>query len=531
MNLIDYSSSSLSIVAPLIALILAMLTRRVILSLGIGIIVGAVLLNDFNMLASSQYVVDRFFSSVVKDGQLNDWNMSVIVFLILLGMMTAILTLSGGTRAFAQWATTKIKTPRGAKLLSFFLGIFIFIDDYFNSLAVGTISRPVTDKYKVSRAKLAYILDSTAAPTCVLMPVSSWGAYIMTVIIGILTAHGITQYSALEAYIQLLPMNFYAIFALVMVFVVIWFDLDIGAMKKQQELAYAAKPAEKKDQDNLLNEELGIIESAQGKVSYLVVPILLLTMATVCALFYTGAQALEAQGLPVTVFAALENTNVGYSLVVGGLLGLMAALGTLFLQPMRFKSVVTTLLIGARSMISPIVILFFAWAIGSVIGDTKTGIYLSSLIEGNISPVWLPALLFLLSGLMAFATGTSWGTFGIMLPIAGDMSMAADPSMLFQLLGAVLAGAVFGDHCSPISDTTILSSAGARCDHIVHVSTQLPYAMAVASVSLIGFIVIGLTGSLALSLSVASLAFLLVVLALKWVSKKNTNAYRSSLTY
>ncbi len=226
--MIDYSHSLTSIIPPLVALGLAILTRRVLLSLGTGVVLGALFLNDFSFANTGSYLATSIKGLFISDGGINTWNMSIVLFLILLGMTTALLTLSGGTRAFAEWAQTKIKTKRGAKLLAAFLGVFIFVDDYFNSLAVGSIARPVTDRFQVSRSKLAYILDSTAAPMCVLMPASSWGAYIITLIGGILVTHGVTEYTPLSAFMTLAPMNFYAIFALAMVFVVSWFQWDIG---------------------------------------------------------------------------------------------------------------------------------------------------------------------------------------------------------------------------------------------------------------------------------------------------------------
>ncbi|WP_255091654.1 Na+/H+ antiporter NhaC family protein [Vibrio aestuarianus] len=512
MNLIDFASSPLSLLPPLVALSLAVITRRVLVSLGVGILLGALLLTNYSVVDGSSYVVTKVASVFVEDGGLNTWNMSIVGFLLLLGMMTALLTLSGGTRAFAEWAQVRVKSKRGSKLLAAFLGVFIFVDDYFNSLAVGSISRPVTDRFYVSRAKLAYILDSTAAPMCVVMPASSWGAYIMTIIGGILVSHGITEYSALGAYIRLVPMNFYAIFALLMVFAVVWFQLDVGQMRKHEMEASQGRGFDDDNdsqQAHDLNEELDIKESEHGKVSDLILPIVLLIIATISAMLYTGGQSLAADGKAFDLFGAFENTDVGTSLIYGGLVGLAMALFTVFKQQLPMIDVVKTLWIGAKSMFGAILILVFAWTIGSVIGDMKTGAYMSSLVQGNINPHWLPVILFLLSGLMAFSTGTSWGTFGIMLPIAGDMAGATDIALMLPMLSAVLAGSVFGDHCSPISDTTILSSTGARCNHIDHVSTQLPYALATALVSCVGFVVLGMTASVLISFSAASVAFVL----------------------
>ncbi|WP_238596638.1 Na+/H+ antiporter NhaC family protein [Psychromonas sp. psych-6C06] len=519
--LIDFAASPLSILPAIIALSLAIITRRVLISLGVGIVLGALLLTNFSLVTALSYVATTVKGVVIEDGGINTWNMSIVGFLLLLGMMTALLTLSGGTRAFADWALDHIKDKRGASFLAAFLGVFIFIDDYFNSLAVGSISRPVTDRFNVSRAKLAYILDSTAAPMCILMPVSSWGAYIMTIIGGILVSHGMTEYSPLGAYVALIPMNFYALFTLLMVFAVIYFKLDIGLMKTHEAEAEkrGSKHAADKDAINL-HDELGITESEQGKVSDLIYPIVALIAATLFFMLYSGQQALAKSELPFSVLGAFENTDVGSSLVYGGVVGLLVTLTTTFKQKLPLKEIGFALWVGAKSMFGAIIILFFAWSIGTVIGDMKTGTYLSSLVQGSIGLHWLPVILFVLSGLMAFSTGTSWGTFGIMLPIAGDMAGATDLALMLPMLSAVLAGSVFGDHCSPISDTTILSSTGARCKHIDHVATQLPYALSMAAVSIVGFVVIGFTSSLMTALLASSLAFALVIVVMKALSKR-----------
>ena len=519
MSLIDFSASMLSILPAAVALGLAIITRRVLISLGIGIILGALLLVDYSIVEAGKYIFSTVKSVVVEDGGLNTWNMSIVAFLLLLGMMTAVLTLSGGTRAFADWALDHIKDKRGASLLAAFLGVFIFIDDYFNSLAVGSISRPVTDRFNVSRAKLAYILDSTAAPMCILMPVSSWGAYIMTIIGGILVSHGMTEYSPLGAYIALIPMNFYALFTLLMVFAVILFKLDIGTMKQHEQAAEDNISVDDANQVNL-QDELGIQEHQRGKVGDLVYPIISLILATLFFMVYTGNSALEEAGNAFSVLGAFENTDVGASLVYGGLVGLAFALFTVLKQKQPLDNIRFALWVGAKSMFGAIIILFFAWSIGSVIGDMNTGTYLSTLVQGNIGLHWLPVILFVLSGAMAFSTGTSWGTFGIMLPIAGDMAGATDLVMMLPMLSAVLAGSVFGDHCSPISDTTILSSTGARCKHIDHVATQLPYALSMALVSIVGFVVIGFTGSTIISLAAASLTFIAVIAGMKMMSTR-----------
>ncbi|MDD1792909.1 Na+/H+ antiporter NhaC family protein [Enterovibrio makurazakiensis] len=521
MNLVDFSASSLSVLPAILALGLAIVTRRVLLSLGLGILSGAVLLNDFSISGTASYLFGLIKGLFIADGSINSWNMSIVAFLVLLGSITALITLSGGTRAFAEWAQTRVKSKRGAKLLAAFLGVFIFVDDYFNSLAVGAISRPVTDRFHVSRAKLAYILDSTAAPMCVIMPASSWGAYIITIVGGILVSHGVTEYSPLSAFAHMIPMNFYAIFALLMVFAVAWFQMDVGPMRRfEYQASTGSRLGDDENSDTSLDDELGIKESDKGRVTDLIVPIIVLIVATMSWMVYSGAQVLAADGKAFSILGAFENTDVGMSLLYGSAMGLFVALVTVFKQGIPVSDVAQTVWVGSKSMFGAILILLFAWTIGSVIGDMATGKFLSTLIQGNLSPQLLPVILFLLSAAMAFSTGTSWGTFGIMLPIAGDLSAATDIALMLPMLSAVLAGAVFGDHCSPISDTTILSSTGARCGHIDHVSTQLPYALAIALVAGLSYLVLGYTDSLSISLLAGMCAFVLVCVLFGWLSRR-----------
>ncbi|MDN3651407.1 Na+/H+ antiporter NhaC family protein [Thalassotalea ponticola] len=516
MNLIDFSSSFISLLPAIIALSLAILTRKVLLSLGVGIVLGGLLLNSMQLTNTASYLITAISGVFIEDGGLNSWNMSIIAFLILLGMITALLSISGASMAFAHWAMTRIKNRRGATLLTALLGVFIFIDDYFNSLAVGTVSRPITDRYQVSRAKLAYLLDSTAAPMCVLMPISSWGAYIMALMSGILVTHGITQYTPLAAYVAIIPMNFYAVFALLMVFAVVYFDLNLGLMAKHEHQAREGNDLGKLADD--LIEEAKADDVTGASALDLIVPISVLIIATIGFMLFTGAQALALADKPFSVFAAVENTNVGLSLVYGALIGLLVTLFIVAKRGIGAINIAGAMYTGAKSMVGAILILLFAWTIGTVIGDMKTGNFLSTLAQGNIDSVWFPVLLFILSGFMAFATGTSWGTFGIMLPIAGDMAGASALHLMLPMLSAVLAGSVFGDHCSPISDTTILSSTGARCNHIDHVTTQLPYATSIAAVSAIGFIVIGFTGSTLLAFAITSLFFIGLITLFKMIS-------------
>lgn len=514
MTLISYADSALSLLPPIVAIVLAVLTRKVLLSLGLGILVGALLLNNFAPLASAEFLAHRVTNLVWSDGALNSWNLYILGFLVLLGMITALITVSGAARAFADWARQRIRCKRDAKLLTMFLGCVVFIDDYFNSLVVGSISRPLTDRYYISRAKLAYLLDSTAAPVCVISPVSSWGAYIIALIGGILATHGMSEAGHLSVFIQMIPMNFYAIFALLLLLCVAFMGLDVGPMKAHEQNAMRG---------NLYDEAKGtppgasadLPEADSGRIAGLFVPIGTLVFATLFFMIQSGASALAQANQEFSLIGAFEKTDVGGSLFFGALVGLGVTLVQAMMQKVESKLIITALTQGARSMVPAIYILLFAWTIAGIIGELETGKFMASLASGNIPFALLPAVMFILAGLTAFATGTSWGTFGIMLPIAADMAMGSHTAMMLPMLAAVLAGAVFGDHCSPISDTTILSSTGASCHHIDHVVTQLPYALIVAAISLVGYTVMGFTESVWAGFGTTSVLFVLAVIGLK----------------
>ena len=515
MDLLNYSDSALSLLTPAIAIALAVLTRKVILSLGVGIIIGSLLLTGFNPLDALSYMAQGFVS-VFWDHGFNRGSVFILLFLLLLGVITSLISLSGGARAFGDWARQRVKSRQGSQLLAVLLGVLIFIDDYFNSLAVGNISRPLTDQHRVSRAKLAYLIDSTAAPVCVLTPVSSWGAYIIALIGSIMAAHGVTDITAIGAFLEMIPMNLYAVFGLGLVLATAWLDLNVGSMRSHEDRAMAGELYDLSKGMPPGAAQLGNHE--RGRVSDLVIPIVILVLATLAALIWTGAGALAEQGKAFSVLGAFENTNVADSLVYGALVGLaltvLRMLNHNLSGDLWYKAIVE----GVSSMLPAIYILIFAWVLTGVISHLETGKFLASLVIGSFSPSYLPMVLFAVSGVMAFATGTSWGTFGIMLPIAGDMAAAVDIAMLMPMLASVLAGAVFGDHCSPISDTTILSSTGASCHHMDHVTTQLPYALAIALVSLCGYLVMGLTESAATGFAAAFVAFVVVVLVFRKLS-------------
>ncbi|MDP0561958.1 MAG: Na+/H+ antiporter NhaC family protein [Candidatus Endonucleobacter sp. (ex Gigantidas childressi)] len=516
MELLDYSHSAFSLATPATAILLAIITRKVLLSLGIGIIVGSLLLTGYNPLNSITYIIRIFVEVFWKDG-LNENNFFILLFLLLLGVITSLISLSGGARAFGEWARHRVKSRQGAQLIIVALGLLIFIDDYFNSLAVGSIGRPLTDRYRISRAKLAYLIDSTAAPVCVIAPLSSWGAYIIALIGPIMITHGVYDVSAMEAFLTMIPMNFYAVFALAMVAATAFLDLNVGAMRAHEERAYYGElydPAK-----GVPPGAIQLNDNRDGQVSDLAAPLIILVFATLGSLIWTGAMELDINGTPFSLLGAFAHTDVPRSLVYGATIGLVLSVWRMIGRNIKTGLWYQAILEGVKSMLPAIYVLIFAWVLTEVINNVETGKYLASLIKDTISTSYLPMILFVVSGAMSFATGTSWGAFGIMLPIAGDMAAVTDITMLIPMLSAVLAGAVFGDHCSPISDTTILSSTGASCHHIDHVITQLPYAFAIAGVSIFGYFIMGLTDSTAGGLIAALIAFFVVVVVFRKLSK------------
>lgn len=510
-----------SLLPPLLAIIMVVVTRRVLLSLGIGIIASALLLAEFSVGKTVSIVWSAFSANIytVTEGvfEWSMWNVYIICFLLILGMITAFINISGGSRAFGEWAVTRVKSRTSAQVMTALLGILIFIDDYFNALAVGQVSRPITDRHRISRVKLAYIIDSTSAPVCVVAPVSSWGAYIIGLIGTILTAHQVEDLTAFSAFVQMMPMNYYVWVALGMVFVVALLNADFGPMKKHEDHAIQTGEVvfHGRDIPGEMKEDLPV--SDRGTVGGLVWPIAALIIGTVAAMLYTGTQAASAGADLLAIF---ENTDVAKSLFWGGLVGFAVAILVFARQASAFpeggRSVFGKgVLEGLKAMLPAVYILLFAWTIVTLIGELGTGTYLAGLVEqSNMNIGFLPVILFAVAGIMAFSTGTSWGAFGILLPIAGEIAAATDMSLLLPAMAAVLAGSVFGDHCSPISDTTILSSTGAGSNHIDHVMTQIPYALLSAVIAMIGYLVLGFTGStfagLIVSLALLSMAALVL---------------------
>jgi Na+/H+ antiporter NhaC len=498
----------LSVIPPLIAISLALITKEVIFSLLLGIMSGTFIYSvasGLGVLGTFHVTIDLMITKVGD-------NASMIIFLAMLGGLVALITRAGGSRAYGIWAAGRLRTRRSASLAAGFLGVLIFIDDYFNCLTVGTVMKPVTDRHKIAREKLAYIIDATAAPVCIIAPISSWAA---SVISYYPTQQGV---SGMQAFVGSIPMNLYAVLTL---FMTMWMCVrkngDFGPMADAQRRAESDKAQEDKSAQD--NELTGIKVSDKGKVIDLIIPVAFLVLFSVLAmLFYGGFWGDEGKSL----FAAFGDTNAGAALSLGGFAALFTAF-FLFVprRLMTFSEFFAAIATGIKSMVQAMVILALAWTISGVCRDLlSTGSYVAGLVEQSRLPIVLiPVIMFIIAAALSFATGTSWGTFGILIPITISVCDIVAPWLSITSLSAVLSGSVFGDHCSPISDTTILSSTGAGCPHIAHVATQIPYALTVATICCIGYIIAGITAPLGYGVSVAitlciSLTLLITLLLL-----------------
>ncbi|AXI08372.1 sodium:proton antiporter [Oceanobacillus zhaokaii] len=501
-----------SLVPPLLTIVMVLLTKRVLISLGVGIIAAALFVDSFNIPGALKLIWDAFSGVFYADGAVNTWNVYILLFVLMLGIITAFMSMMGGTKAFAEWMIRRVKTRSGAQIMTLILGIIVFVDDYFNSLAVGQIAKPVTDKHRVSRAKLAYIVDSTAAPVCVVAPISSWGAYIVGIIGTIFVTQNITEYTALGAFIQMIPMNFYVWAALGMVVIIALSRADFGPMKIHEEHAMKTGEVSRAEMKETKGGVNTLPASDSGRISDLLIPIATLFVATISAIYFSGLSLVEGKRTMMNIFGSAD---VSVALLWGGIIGIVVTF-LLFIRHYQGKNLsakhfILGIIKGTKSMLPGFTILIFAWVIATLIDLLGTGTYLAGLVQSsNLSLMILPLIVFIIAGFIAFATGTSWGSFGILLPIAGEIAVATDVTLLLPMMAAVLAGAVFGDHCSPISDTTILSSTGSSCNHIDHVTTQLPYAFVAAGIAGIGYLTLGITGSVWLGLVTVVLALIIL---------------------
>ncbi len=495
-------ATALSLLPPVIAIVLALITKEVYSSLFIGILAGALLAADFNPLGTMDVMLNDGFISAVSGSA------GIFIFLVLLGVLVALINKTGASRAFGEWAKTHIKTRVGAQLATFAFGVLIFIDDYFNCLTVGSVMQPVTDANKISRAKLSYIIDATAAPICMIAPISSWAAAVASYAEG-------TGYSGLTLFVRAIPYNFYSLLTLVFIVMLAVMKFDYGPMAIHEKNAM-----EKGDLFTSGTEHAAveINENKKGKVMDLVVPIVVLIAISVFALVYVGG-ILDGSDF-ITAFG---DTDATVGLPWGGIITLLVTV--IFLLCRRvitFKDAMDCIPEGFKAMVPAILILTMAGTLKNMTSNLGSSEFVESFMA-NASALenFLPAVIFLVAGFIAFSTGTSWGTFGILIPIVTSI-FSASSELMYIGMSACLAGAVWGDHCSPISDTTIMSSAGARCDHINHVSTQLPYAITVAAVSFVSFIIAAFIQNWVISLliGIALMIGTMFVIKMKVAGKK-----------
>ncbi|MCI8422706.1 MAG: Na+/H+ antiporter NhaC family protein [Lawsonibacter sp.] len=469
----NFYNTGMALLPPIIAIALALLTKEVYSSLFIGILVGGLLYSNFDFEGTINHVFSGGIVASLSDG----YNVGILIFLVILGVMVCLMNKAGGSAAFGRWAQKNIKSRAGAQLASVVLGCLIFIDDYFNCLTVGSVMRPITDKHKVSRVKLAYLIDATAAPICIIAPISSWAAAV---------AAFAEDGQGLTLFIRAIPYNFYALLTIVMMVGMVLLHVEFGPMAR-----YEKNAIEKGDLFSgpnpyaMLDEE---VEETRGTVLDLVLPIAVLVIACVIGMIYSGGFFAGADFV-----TAFSDSDASLGLMLGSAFGLLFAFLYYFIRrAMTFKEMMGCIPEGFKAMVPAILILTFAWTLKGMTDSLGAKYFVRDFVYANAQSMqmFLPVIVFVIGCGLAFATGTSWGTFGILIPIVQNV-FSMDNPLAIICISACMAGAVCGDHCSPISDTTIMASAGAQCDHVNHVSTQLPYAIACAVISGITYIVAG----------------------------------------
>ena len=465
-----------ALIPPIIAIVLALITKEVYSSLFIGIIAGGLLYSGFSFEGTVNHVFcDGIISSVA-----DSYNVGILVFLVILGILVSLMNRAGGSKAFGDWASKHIKTRVGAQLATILLGVLIFIDDYFNCLTVGSVMRPVTDKHKISRAKLAYLIDATAAPICIIAPISSWAAAVAGFVPG--------QENGIALFVSTIPYNFYALLTIVMMIALAISGRDFGPMALHEKNAI-----EKNDlfttPDRPYADSADEKVSTKGKVIDLVIPVVALVVCCVIGMIYTGGYFSGE-----SFINSFANSDASVGLVFGSFFGLVITLLLYIVRDvLSFKECMECIPEGFKSMVAPILILTFAWSLKAMTDSLGAKTYVAAFVENSLTGYisLLPALVFIVAVFLSFSTGTSWGTFGILIPIVVSVFDGKDYTMMIISMSACMAGAVCGDHCSPISDTTIMSSAGAQSNHLNHVSTQFPYAITCAFVSFICYAIAG----------------------------------------
>ncbi len=491
-----------ALLPPLVAIVLALITKEVYSSLFVGIVVGALIYSGFKFEGTVTQIFEGGIIKVLADS----YNVGILIFLVILGSVVCMMNKAGGSAAFGRWASKKIHTRVGAELAAIILGILIFIDDYFNCLTVGSVMRPVTDRHHVSRAKFAYLIDATAAPVCIIAPISSWAAAVSGFVEG---------QDGLAIFVRTIPYNFYAILTIVMMVGMVLMKTEFGAMRTHEINALngdlyttSARPYENATDDETPNP--------RGKVIDLVIPIVVLVICCVISMIYTGGFFSGTDFV-----TAFSQSDASTGLAMGSAFGLVfAIIFYMIRRVVNFRDCMGCIPEGFKAMVPAIMILTFAWTLKAMTDSLGAAVFVEEAmrsVAGGIEVI-LPAIIFLVGCGLAFATGTSWGTFGILIPIVVAVFEKSSPEMMIISMSACMAGAVCGDHCSPISDTTIMASAGAQCDHVTHVSTQLPYAILAAAVSFVTYIVAGFVKTAWIALPVGIVLILIVLFVIKMMN-------------
>ena len=491
-----------ALLPPLVAIVLALITKEVYSSLFVGIVVGALIYSGFKFEGTVTQIFEGGIIKVLSDS----YNVGILIFLVILGSVVCMMNKAGGSAAFGRWASKKIHTRVGAELAAIILGILIFIDDYFNCLTVGSVMRPVTDRHHVSRAKFAYLIDATAAPVCIIAPISSWAAAVSGFVEG---------QDGLAIFVRTIPYNFYAILTIVMMVGMVLMKTEFGAMRTHEINALngdlyttSARPYENATDDETPNP--------RGKVIDLVIPIVMLVICCVISMIYTGGFFSGTDFV-----TAFSQSDASTGLAMGSAFGLVfAIIFYMIRRVVNFRDCMGCIPEGFKAMVPAIMILTFAWTLKAMTDSRGAAVFVEEAmrsVAGGIEVI-LPAIIFLVGCGLAFATGTSWGTFGILIPIVVAVFEKSSPEMMIISMSACMAGAVCGDHCSPISDTTIMASAGAQCDHVTHVSTQLPYAILAAAVSFVTYIVAGFVKTAWIALPVGIVLMLIVLFVIKMMN-------------
>ncbi len=493
-----------ALIPPIIAIALALITKEVYSSLFVGILTGALLYSGYNFEATMNHIFTDGIIAVLSDS----YNVGILVFLVILGIIVQLMNKTGGSAAFGTWASEKIKSREGAELATIALGCLIFIDDYFNCLTVGSVMRPVTDKHKVSRAKLAYLIDATAAPICIIAPISSWAAAVSGFVEG---------ENGISLFVKTIPYNYYALFTIFMMILLVLMRIDYGPMYRHEYNAIHNEDLYTTEDRPYANAEVTEV-NPNGRVVDMFFPIITLVIGCVIGMIYTGGFFSGE-----TFVNAFANSDASVGLVLGSFCALVLTIAFYMIRrALSFKEIMDCVPEGFKQMVPAILILIFAWSLKAMTDSLGAKEFVAGIVESSAAGFvnFLPFIIFLIAVGLSFATGTSWGTFGILIPIVVACFQNTDYQMMIIAMSACMAGSVAGDHCSPISDTTIMSSAGAQCNHLNHVSTQLPYALTCAGISAVTYIIAGLTKNMWLSLLIGLIIEIVLMYILSVRTKK-----------